>query len=77
MNVIHCARLISIADRDDPRVYDVNVNGTKTLLAAAKDAAVRRFVYVSSVHALPELPKGTVQTEISRFDPNQVVRDFS
>ena len=77
MNVIHCAGLISIADRRDPRVYDVNVNGTKTLLAAAKDAGVRRFVYVSSVHAIPELPKGTVQAEISRFDPNQVVGDYA
>ncbi len=77
LSVVHCAGMISISDQADPLVYDVNVNGTRTILDMARECGVRRFVYVSSVHAIPELPKGTVQTEISRFDPDQVVGDYA
>lgn len=75
--VIHCAGIISIADQADPRVYDVNVNGTKNMLAAAQEAGVKRFVYVSSVHAIPELPKSEVQTEVAFFNPDLVVGDYA
>lgn len=77
LSVIHCAGLISIASRTNPIVYDVNVNGTQKILNAARNAGASRFVYVSSIHAIPELPKGTVQTEISRFNPDLVVGDYA
>ncbi|MEF2978179.1 NAD-dependent epimerase/dehydratase family protein [Subtercola sp. YIM 133946] len=45
--VIHLAAKVSMAGRPDE--FDaVNVEGTRTLLAAAREAGVRRFVMVSS-----------------------------
>lgn len=77
LNVVHCAGMISIDDQPNPLIADVNVNGTKVMLSAAKAASVRRFVYVSSIHAVPELPQGTVQSEISHFDPALVVGEYA
>ena len=34
---------------------------------------VKRLVYVSSVHAIPERPKDEVISEINQFDPRDVV----
>ena len=45
--VVHLAAKVSLAG--DPADFDrVNVGGTRNLLAAARDAGVERFVYVSS-----------------------------
>lgn len=70
--VIHCAGLISIASHYDARVCNVNVNGTRNITELCSAYRVKRLVYVSSVHALPVLPNGAVQREISQFDPQLV-----
>lgn len=75
--IVHCAGMISIDDQPNPLIADVNVNGTRVMLAAAEAAKVKRFVYVSSIHAVPELPKGTIQSEISHFDPALVVGEYA
>ncbi len=67
VRVIHCAGLITIYGRFDKRVYHVNVEGTKNIVALCKEHGVEKLVYVSSVHALPELPKGRVAQEIRHF----------
>ena len=54
INVIHCAAVISIASGYDKRVYEVNVNGVKNIADMALEKGVRKFVHVSSVHAIPE-----------------------
>lgn len=50
--VIHTASIIPSAARkrrvSDTRLWDVNVNGTKTVLDAAEKVAVEAFVYTSS-----------------------------
>ena len=69
MTVIHCAGIVTIYEKMNKKVYDVNVGGTKTLLAAAAAAGVKRFVYISSVHAIPTLPKGETMREVASFDP--------
>lgn len=71
--VIHCAGIVSIASKFQKLVHDVNVEGTRNILACCKEYAVSKLVYVSSVHAIPELPQGQVMTEIGHFDPNKVV----
>ena len=75
--VIHAAGLISIADKVTEKLYDVNVNGTKNIIAKCREYAVRRLVYVSSVHAIPEKPKGEVMTEVEDFDPHLVVGAYA
>ena len=71
--VIHCAGLVTIVSHNDPRVYAVNVLGTKTVLTAAIEAGVDKYVQVSSVHAIPEQPSGQTITEVKDFDPARVI----
>ncbi len=71
--VIHCAGIVSIASGYSKKVFDVNVTGTKNVVDLCLENKVKKLVYVSSVHAIPEKPKGEVITEISVFDPDEVV----
>ena len=73
ITLIHCAGIVSIASKYDPKVYDVNVSGTKNILAMCKQYCVSKLIYISSVHALPELPPENTMTEIRNFSPDQVV----
>lgn len=75
--IIHCAGMISMSMKPVQKVHDVNVTGTQNLLAAAERLGVGRFVYVSSVHALPELPKGQTIREVRRFDPAPLVGAYA
>jgi dihydroflavonol-4-reductase len=70
--VIHTAGIVSISSKQDQKVYDVNVNGTKNIISMCKKYGVKRLVYVSSVHAIPEKPAGETITEVSHFDPDLV-----
>ena len=72
VTLIHCAALITIASKHDPRVWDINVRGTENVLRAAQRAEVDRVVCVSSVHAIPEKPRGQIITEVDRFSPESV-----
>lgn len=70
--LIHTAGLISIGSKTDKRVYNVNVNGTKNIVDLAVHYGIAKLVHISSVHAIPEPPKGTKITEVSRFSPDEV-----
>lgn len=70
--LIHCAGLISIYGRHDKRIHAVNVAGTKNVADACMRHNVRRLVYISSVHAIPEQPSGQTIREIRRFIPGSV-----
>lgn len=54
--VIHIAASVDISDSFDPRTFAVNVDGTASLLEAARAAGVRRFIYISSVAAFEQAP---------------------
>lgn len=71
--VVHAAGIVSINSKYDPRIYNVNVNGTKNVADLCADCGVDKLVYVSSVHAIPELPAGQTITEVRQFNPDQVV----
>jgi dihydroflavonol-4-reductase len=51
-SVFHVAALYRFWARDARAFYDVNVGGTRTVLAAAADAGVSRVVYTSTVGTL-------------------------
>lgn len=72
INVIHCAAIISISSKHNKKVYEVNVGGTKNMADLSLEKGVRKFVHVSSVHAIPEGEKGSLITEADRFDKNAV-----
>lgn len=70
--VIHCAGIVTIARKAEKKVWDVNVRGTANIIAACLRHHVRRLVYISSVHAIPVLPRGQVMKEIPAFNPEKV-----
>ncbi len=71
VTVLHCAGIVSIQKKVSPAVYEVNVTGTRNVIEKCRQYGVRRLVYVSSVHALPE-KKGTVTREADHFSPDTV-----
>ena len=75
--VIHCAGIVSIASKFDQAVYDVNVTGTKNIIALCERFNVSKLVYISSVHAIPELPHGQVMPETGFFAPENVIGAYA
>jgi dihydroflavonol-4-reductase len=69
---IHCAGIVSVATKYDQRVVDVNVRGTENVVSLCKEHNVKKLVYISSVHALPELPHGNVIHEVEGFQAEAV-----
>ena len=61
--VFHLAGLIDTAPRRPRLLQEVNVGGTRHIVDACLAFGVERLVYVSSVHALPDLPKNQAITE--------------
>ncbi len=70
--VYHVAGIVSIATRGLERLRVTNVEGTRNVLAACREAGAGRLVYTSSVHALVEPPHGTCLDEASPVDPASV-----
>ena len=50
--VFHCAAVVSFHRRDAAALRQTNVDGTRALVRAARDARVRRFVHTSTVAAI-------------------------
>jgi farnesol dehydrogenase len=55
--IVHLAALVSVWRRRSRDFDDVNVNGMRNVLAAAKTAGVRKILYTSSFLALPPAGK--------------------
>lgn len=68
----HLASKISIEDKFDPSLYEINVGGTMNVLAACKKYGAKRLIYVSSVHAIPE-----PEEKRARIDELKKASDFS
>ena len=75
--VIHCAGVVSVASRPGSKLYQVNVGGTWRVLRQCMEHDVGKMVYVSSVHAIPEKPKGCIITEDCEFSPGLVDGDYA
>ncbi len=69
--VIHCAAIVSIKAKKDPKIYNVNVNGTKNIVKKVLEANAK-LIYVSSVHAITENPNDKEIREIDVFEPDKV-----
>lgn len=66
--VIHNGAISWDIEGQDSRVLDVNLRGTWTLLLAARDEGIKRFIFVSSINALG-LP--SPRAPISDSDPRE------
>lgn len=70
--VFHLAGIIDIGTVNKKFIHSINVDGTKNVLQACREEKVKKLVYTSSVHAIPEKPKEEVITEITEFSENKV-----
>jgi dihydroflavonol-4-reductase len=69
--VFHLAGIVSITRGGFSRLRSTNVEGTRNVLAACREAGVRRLVYCSSIHAFVVPPPGSCITEESPIDPGR------
>ncbi len=70
--VYHLAGMVEIGSGKKKKLMRVNVEGTKNVVNACVENKIRRLVYTSSVHAIPELKKGYTMIEVDEFDPDTV-----
>ncbi len=70
--VIHAAGIVSISAKRNPLLEDVNINGTMNMADISLKRHVDKFIYISSVHAIPEKENSQIISEINDFDPNLV-----
>lgn len=75
--VIHTAAIVSIEQAVTPILREVNVGGTQNVIEACREQGAGRLVYVSSVHAIPELPVGEVIREPDVLSPDLVVGGYA
>jgi nucleoside-diphosphate-sugar epimerase len=68
--VYHCAAVVSTTAGREADLYDSNVNGTRNLLSAAREAGVRRVVVTSSFSAVGHT-EGRPADERDAFYPFQ------
>ena len=66
--VFHVAAVADYWRADQTRMFDVNVEGTRSVLQAAKDSGVQRVVFTSSAAAVGLLDKGEPANESVAFN---------
>lgn len=68
--VIHAAGIVTIASKYNEAVWKVNVDGTANIVKMCEKCHVKKLVYVSSIHTIPEAEG--ILSEVDRFDPDAV-----
>jgi dihydroflavonol-4-reductase len=74
--VFHLAGIISILPGKDLFVRRVNIDGTKNVISAARQAGVQRLIYTSSIHAIRRVPHGERIDERLPFDPENTAGEY-
>lgn len=75
--VYHLAGIVTIGSGKKRLLREVNVLGTKNVCDACMDIGIPRLVYVSSIHAFKEPPKGVPITETKDFDSRKVTGNYA
>jgi nucleoside-diphosphate-sugar epimerase len=71
----HTAAFVSIRSGDRAALWRVNVDGTRALLRAAREAGIERVVHTSSLGAVGQSARGP-STELDFLDPHEPVMDY-
>jgi len=72
----HLAAFVSLRKGDEQQVFDVNVTGTKNVLAAAERTGVARAVCCSSFGAVGKNPNGGPSDETQTLNPFESDLDY-
>jgi len=74
--VFHCAADYRLFSRNPKVMYNINVEGTRSLLAVCREQQIPRIVYTSSVAALALPSPGRSSTEEDRTEVERVVGHY-
>ncbi|MCL2846618.1 MAG: NAD-dependent epimerase/dehydratase family protein [Firmicutes bacterium] len=76
--VVHAESVVYLGNDKErvAKMQEVNVEGTRAVIAACVKHRAR-LVYVSSVHAIPEVPRRGVIAEVEEFNPKKVVGHYA
>ena len=75
--LIHCAGIVSIATKENPLLYDANVNGTKNIRELPLMNHIDRVIHVSTVHAIKEEKYPEKIKETKDFSKDYVVGAYA
>lgn len=65
--VIHAAGLVSFIPRDRDQLYQINADGTGTVVNACLEHGVKRLIHISSSSALAKIKDGSPITEKTKW----------
>jgi dihydroflavonol-4-reductase len=74
--VYHLAGVISILPGENPILEKVNVEGTRNVLATARETGKTRVIYTSSIHAFERVKSGILIDETIPFDPKGAISSY-
>jgi dihydroflavonol-4-reductase len=74
--VFHCAADYRLFSKDPSSMYEINVEGTRALLASCQEYEIPKVVYTSSVAALALPEPGQTSNEESRAQLDRVVGHY-
>jgi len=66
--VIHCAAWVSLRRRDEKKMRQINVEGTRHVIDAAITQNVKRMIHISTVAAVGAAEDGSILDESSEFN---------
>ncbi len=72
----HAAAYYSLWDKNKRLIYDINVEGTRNILAAALDLNLKKVVYTSTVGCIGLNPDGSPGNEDTPLDPATLSNDY-
>ena len=73
--VFHCAAIYAFWSRTPDLIHRTNVDGTKTVLQAAKRSGASRIVFTSTVSTMGFWP-GKLSTEETLLDPSHLIGHY-
>lgn len=75
---LHIASIVTVNPEYNPKVMEVNVEGTKNIIKMCeKHKECKKLVYCSSTGAIKELPKGQKIKEVDNFNEQDVIDCYS
>ena len=75
---LHIASIVTVNPEYNPKVMEVNVEGTKNIIKMCeKHKECKKLVYCSSTGAIKELPKGQKIKEVENFNEEDVIDCYS
>ncbi len=74
--VIHAAAIVSITEKFDKKVFDVNVGGTKNVVDVCMESGVKKLVHISSVHAV-KTEKNVLVSDCTVFDETRLHGNYA